>query len=62
MKASTKSIKGVVLRMTGGTVKARADRPGRAMGGRSPFSSARGASGGTSGSSNPTDTYGGTPK
>lgn len=52
---------------TGGTVKARADRPGRKSGGgvganSSPLSTAHNTSGGTTGSSNPTDTYGGTPK
>ncbi len=52
---------------TGGTVKPRADRPGRKAGGAvgantSPLSTAHGASGGTSGSSSPSDTYGGTPK
>lgn len=52
---------------TGGTVKARADRPGRKAGGgvganSSPLSTAHNAGGGPSGSSNPTDTYGGTPK
>ena len=57
----------VVGLMTGGPVRSRGDRPGRKMGGavganRSPLSTAHGASGGSAGSSNPTDTYGGTPK
>lgn len=58
-------------KMTGGAVQQRADKPARKRGGavnrasggganRSPFSSARGTTS-TSGSSNPTDTYGGTP-
>lgn len=57
----------VVGLMTGGGVRPRLDRPGRKAGGavganRSPLSTAHSASGGTAGSSNPTDTYGGTPK
>lgn len=57
----------VVGLMTGGTVRPRLDRPGRKSGGgvganSSPLSTAHNVSGGTSGSSNPTDTYGGTPK
>jgi len=53
--------------MTGGGVKARLDRPGRKSGGavganRSPLSTAHSASGGATGSSSPTDSYGGTPK
>lgn len=57
----------VVGLMTGGNVRPRLDRPGRKAGGgvganSSPLSTAHNASGGTSGSSNPTDTYGGTPK
>lgn len=55
----------VVGRMTGGPVAARADRPRRASGGgvganRSPLSTAHGTTS-PKGSSNPTDTYGGTP-
>ncbi len=57
----------VIGLMTGGAVRPRLDRPGRKMGGgvganTSPLSTAHGVSGGTSGSSNPADTYGGTPK
>jgi hypothetical protein len=53
--------------MTGGGVRPRLDRPGRKSGGgvganRSPLSTAHGCSGGASGSSSPTDSYGGTPK
>jgi len=53
--------------MTGGGVKARLDRPGRKLGGgvganRSPLSTAHSAGSGGTGSSSPTDTYGGTPK
>ena len=57
----------IVGRMTGGPVAARSDRPRRASGGgvganRSPLSTAHTVAGGAKGSSNPTDTYGGTPK
>lgn len=57
----------VVGLMTGGNVRPRLDRPGRKSGGgvganSSPLSTAHNVSGGTSGSSNPTDSYGGTPK
>jgi hypothetical protein len=52
--------------MTGGGVRPRLDKPGRKMGGRvgadkSPLSSAHAGNGGGEGSSNPRDTYGGTP-
>jgi len=52
--------------MTGGGVRPRLDRPGRQRGGavganRSPLSTAHAGSGGSEGSSSPTDTYGGTP-
>lgn len=57
----------VIGLMTGGNVRPRLDRPGRKMGGgvganTSPLSTAHNSSGGASGSSNPTDSYGGTPK
>lgn len=57
----------VVGLMTGGNVRPRLDRPGRKSGGgvganSSPLSTAHNSTGGASGSSNPTDTYGGTPK
>ena len=53
--------------MTGGTVRPRLDRPGRKRGGgvganTSPLSTAHNAASEDAGSSNPTDTYGGTPK
>ena len=60
----------IVGLMTGGAAPMRADRaarrPGRKAGGAvgantSPLSTAHNASGGTSGSANPADTYGGTP-
>lgn len=52
---------------TGGTVKARSDRPGRKAGGgvganTSPLSTAHGTVSTTMGSASPADTYGGTPK
>lgn len=52
--------------MHGKGVKSRLDRPGRKRGGavganRSPLSTAHKAGGSGEGSSNPTDTYGGTP-
>lgn len=52
--------------MTGGGVRPRLDRPGRKAGGgvganAKPLSTAHTASGGASGSSSPSDTYGGTP-
>ncbi len=52
------------LVMGGAKVASRHDRPGRKSGGgvganRSPLSTAHSVSGGTSGSSNPSDTYGG---
>ncbi len=52
--------------MTGGGVRPRLDRPGRKSGGAvgantSPLSTAHRISGGTDGSSKPSDTYGGTP-
>ena len=55
------------MRMDGGGVRARLDRPGRKSGGavganRSPLSTAHSGGHGTDGSSNPRDTYGGTPK
>ena len=57
----------VIGLMTGGPVRSRLDRPGRKAGGAvgantSPLSTAHTSSGGTGGSSNPADTYGGTPK
>jgi hypothetical protein len=57
----------VIGLMTGGGVRLRLDRPGRKSGGgvganRSPLSTAHSVSGGASGSSNPQDTYHGTPK
>jgi hypothetical protein len=57
----------VIGLMTGGGVRPRLDRPGRKAGGgvganSSPLSTAHNSSGGAAGSSNPTDTYGGTPK
>ena len=53
--------------MTGGGVRARLDRPGRKSGGgiganTSPLSTAKRVISTGAGSSNPTDTYGGTPK
>jgi hypothetical protein len=52
--------------MTGGGVRPRLDRPGRKRGGAvgantSPLSTAHGGGHGATGSSNPSDTYGGTP-
>ncbi len=57
----------VVGLMTGGNVRPRLDRPGRKSGGgvganSSPLSTAHNTASATAGSSNPTDTYGGTPK
>lgn len=57
----------VIGLMTGGKVRPRLDRPGRKAGGgvganSSPLSTAHNATNETAGSSNPTDTYGGTPK
>ena len=57
----------VIGLMTGGGVRPRLDRPGRKAGGgvganRSPLSTAHNTTSQGSGSSNPTDTYGGTPK
>ena len=56
----------VIGRMTGGAVAPRGDRPRRATGGgvganRSPLSTAHGTTS-PKGSSNPQDSYGGTPK
>lgn len=56
----------VVGLMTGGAVRPRLDRPGRKRGGgvgadTSPLSSAHRGHGGGEGSSDPKDTYGGTP-
>ncbi len=64
-KAKKRKSGGMV--MAGAKVATRHDRPGRKTGGavganRTPMSTAHGASGGAGGSSNPTDTYGGTPK
>jgi hypothetical protein len=55
------------MRMDGGSVRARMDRPGRRAGGAvgantSPLSTAHRVGGGGDGSSKPADTYGGTPK
>ena len=57
----------IVGLMTGGPVRARLDRPGRKRGGgvgsnATPLSTAHSTTSQDSGSSNPTDTYGGTPK
>lgn len=57
----------VIGLMTGGQVRPRLDRPGRKAGGgvganRSPLSTAHSTTSQDAGSSNPTDTYGGTPK
>ena len=57
----------VIGLMTGGGVRPRLDKPGRKSGGgvganRSPLSTAHNTSSQTAGSSNPGDTYGGTPK
>jgi hypothetical protein len=57
----------VVGLMTGGKVRPRLDRPGRKAGGgvganSSPLSTAHNTTSQDAGSSNPTDTYGGTPK
>ena len=68
MKKEKRATGGKVIGlMTGGGVKARLDRPGRKSGGgvganRSPLSTAHGTIGTASGSSSPSDTYGGTPK
>jgi hypothetical protein len=56
----------VIERMAGGPVASRGDRPKRASGGgvganRSPLSTAHGTTS-SKGSSNPADSYGGTPK
>lgn len=56
----------IVERMTGGSVRPRLDRPGRKRGGgvgsnASPLSTAHNATSGGAGSSEPKDTYGGTP-
>jgi hypothetical protein len=57
----------VIGLMTGGNVRPRLDRPGRRAGGgvganSSPLSTAHNTTSSGAGSSNPTDTYGGTPK
>jgi hypothetical protein len=57
----------VVGLMTGGKVRPRLDRPGRKRGGgvganATPLSTAHSSTSQDAGSSNPTDTYGGTPK
>ena len=57
----------VIGLMTGGGVRSRLDRPGRKSGGgvganRSPLSTAHSATSQDAGSSNPRDSYGGTPK
>ena len=57
----------VIGLMTGGKVRPRLDRPGRKSGGgvganSSPLSTAHNTTSQDAGSSNPTDTYGGTPK
>jgi hypothetical protein len=57
----------VVGLMTGGKVRPRLDRPGRKSGGgvganSSPLSTAHNTTSQDAGSSNPQDTYGGTPK
>lgn len=61
------AVRKLVSFYTGGTVKPRADRPGRKSGGgvganSSPLSTAHNTIATASGSANPTDTYGGTPK
>lgn len=66
-KAKRKQGGKVIGLMTGGTVRPRLDRPGRKRGGgvganSSPLSTAHNSTDGGAGSSNPTDTYGGTPK
>jgi hypothetical protein len=57
----------VIGLMTGGPVRSRLDRPGRKMGGgvgsnKSPLSTAHNTTSQDAGSSDPKDTYGGTPK
>ncbi len=64
-KAKKRKSGGMV--MSGAKAATRHDRPGRKSGGavganRSPLSTAHSGSGGAGGSSNPTDTSGGTPK
>ena len=66
-KAKRKTGGKVIGLMTGGKVRPRLDRPGRKAGGgvganSSPLSTAHNSTSGGSGSSDPTDSYGGTPK
>jgi hypothetical protein len=66
-KAKRKTGGKVIGLMTGGKVRPRLDRPGRKAGGgvganSSPLSTAHNTTSQDAGSSNPTDTYGGTPK
>ncbi len=66
-KAKRKKGGKVIGLMTGGKVRPRLDRPGRKAGGgvganSSPLSTAHNTTSQDAGSSNPTDTYGGTPK
>lgn len=66
-KAKRKQGGKVIGLMTGGKVRPRLDRPGRKSGGgvgsnSSPLSTAHNTTSQDAGSSDPTDTYGGTPK
>ena len=66
-KAKRKKGGKVIGLMTGGKVRPRLDRPGRKAGGgvganSSPLSTAHNTTSQDAGSSNPQDTYGGTPK